>query len=277
MRHVASPVYTIGVIVLAYLPQHLDAQSASVTGTVLIDATNKPLANAEVALANLKLATRSDSAGNFALTSLPAGKHSLVIRLPGYQVLTADVTLGATQRIDAEYVLTPTTTKLKKVDVKAKAIGPYAAKLMEFEDRRHAGIGKFLTADVFEKEDGRPPSSFLRKYISGLNIIASGGRHWLASGRNGGNCGSVFRACSPDKPPTMEKIPPACYAKIIVDGRIEFDGDMDHQELFDIDRLNAKDIIGMEYHTNANMPTQFNGTSKKYGTCGAVIIWTKGG
>lgn len=241
------------------------AQGASFTGAVLAEVGERPLVNAEVLITDLKLASRSDSAGRFLLTGVTAGKHPVLVRLVGYESFTADITFGAAEKVDADILLTLTSTKLKTVKVKAKPDNQYAIRLAEFEERRRTGIGRFLTADVFDKEDGRPPSSFLAAHIPGLRIVQSGSRHWIASTRGGGS--------RPKGGADMEPVPPACYMQVIVNGIMLYNGSPG-QRLFDIDQLDTKDIVGFEFHTVATQPLQYNGTSGAT-PCGTVIIWTK--
>lgn len=241
----------------------LIAQTASFGGTVLIDPTEKPLANAEIVFTALNRSARSDSAGNFLFSGLPYGKHAVVVRLVGYESINTDVTLTNGKPVEVDLLLKPTTQKLANVEVKGAA-SPYAMRLADFEERRKAGGGKFLTADFFEKNDGRPVSSFLAEQIAGIKFVQTNGRHWVASARGVG--------VVPIAPGTMEKVPRACYMQVVVNGLVRFNGT--GQSMFDIDEIDAKTIIGFEYHTTATTPLQYNGTSGVSG-CGTVIIWTK--
>lgn len=243
------------------------AQPGSIGGTVFVDPGDKPLANAEVALANSNRSTRSDSAGNFVLTGLNPGKYSVTVRLPGYEAFNIDINLAPGQRFEADYLMKVAAPTLAPVDVKANPKvdnGMWTIKLRDFEERRALGTGKYFTAAEFEKEDGRPASSFLLKKIAGLKIVQVNGEHILASLRGGTNKSFAYD-------PAV-KYPPACYMQIILNGRIEYSGA--RQPMFDIDALNSKDIIGLEFYTLANTPLQYSGTG---GQCGTVVIWTKGG
>ncbi|MBC8086883.1 MAG: hypothetical protein H7Z40_06430 [Phycisphaerae bacterium] len=114
-------------------------------------------------------------------------------------------------------------------------------------------------------------SSFLVQKIPGLKIVQGGGRRWLASTRGGLHTGP-----RPESGGSMEKITAACYMQIIVNGLIRYNGSAG-QQMFDVDELNAKDIIGFEFYTTATTPVQYNGTKGALaGSCGTVIIWTKG-
>ena len=61
--------------------------------------------------------------------------------------------------------------------------------------------------------------------------------------------------------------------QIVVNGIARFQG-VGEQPMFNIDEINAKDIIGLEFYTTATTPLQYNGSRGSAG-CGTVIIWTK--
>lgn len=256
-------------VVFSVSAPHVSAQNASIGGTVMIDPTEKPLANAEIIITALKRSTRSDSAGNFLFTGLPAGRHEFVVRLVGYEASTAEVSLTGTQKFEADVLLKPTSTKLATVDVKGKANvdnGIWTIKLQEFEERRAMGIGRFLTKEEFEREEGLPASAFLLRKIPGLQFIRKDGHAFMASTRGGGQAIRM----------PMLSLPRACYMQIVVNGMVRWNGN--GQQMFDIDALNSKDIIGFEFYTTATTPLQYNGTrGADAGACGTVIIWTKGG
>lgn len=251
----------------------LIAQPASLIGKVLLDGKETPLANAEVHLPQLNLSSRSDAAGSFLLGGIPAGTHRVMVRLVGYEPFVADITFKAAEKFDADILLKPSVTKLKDVDVKATATtGPWAIKLQEFDERRAIGVGRYLTADYFESQDGRPPSSYLMQKIPGPKVVQSGGRKWLASTRGG-----IGKGSPPEKGGSMERMPPACYMQVVVNGLIRYNGS-EGQQMFDVDELNSKDIIGFEFYTTATTPLQYNATrGPTSGSCGTVINWTKGG
>lgn len=250
------------------------AQTASIGGTVMIDPSEKPLANAEILIAALNRSTRSDSAGNFLLTGLPAGRHSTTVRLVGYEPSVSEITIGATQKFEADFLLKPTATKLAKVDVKGTANGAWTIKLKEFEERRATGVGKFLTEDDFANEGGRSLGSVLAVKIAGVKVVQQNGRQWIASLRGGMK---VMCRGGPDCTPEMEKIPLACYMQVVVNGIVRFNG-TGQQPMFDASVLDTKDIIGVEFYTTATTPLQYNATrGNNMGSCGTIIIWTKGG
>jgi hypothetical protein len=250
---------------------------SSLAGTVLVDKTDKPLAGAEISITSLNRSARSDSAGNFIFTGLPAGRQRILVRFPGYESISTDVMLYDGKPLEIDLSLRPTTTQLAAMEVKATT-SIYASRLADFDDRRKMGVGKFLTEEEIAKENGRPLSSFIQKKIAGLRVLQLNGERFLASSRGGGGMGMSGPTgyLKPDKTP-FKKYPAGCYLQVIINGRIEYNG-TNGQEPFDVDRLNSLDIIGLEYYTTAQTPVQYNMTrGPEAGACGTILLWTKAG
>ncbi|MBC8086884.1 MAG: carboxypeptidase-like regulatory domain-containing protein [Phycisphaerae bacterium] len=101
------------------------AQPASVSGTVLSDPAEKPLSGADVLIESVNKSGRSDSAGNFVLSGLVPGRYRILVRLLGFDAFRTEVTLRANEKFEADFLLKPSVTTLKNVDVKAtKTTGP---------------------------------------------------------------------------------------------------------------------------------------------------------
>lgn len=268
--------HLVTAILLVALPSDLRGQTTRLIGNVLLDVKETPLRNAEILIPSLNLATRSDSLGKFALGGIPAGKHQVTVRLVGHKPVTLELLFKPTEVGDVDFILEPTVTELAKVNVKdTKTTGPWAIKLAEFDERRATGVGKFLTADYFEAQDGRPLSSFIQQKIGGINLVQKNGGRYLATGRGCGlNCPKVSIAPGMGRE-NQYMLPMACYMQIIVNGVIRFNAGPG-QAAFDLDELNSKDIIGLEFYTGATTPLQFRNSSPA-SNCGTVVIWTKGG
>ncbi|MGV3709959.1 MAG: carboxypeptidase-like regulatory domain-containing protein [Gemmatimonas sp.] len=267
----------VGVFTAALAAIAAHAQSASFSGVVLIDASEKPLVGAEILITSLNRSTRSDSAGNFIFAGLPAGRQRILVRFPGYESISADVQLTDGKPLEVDLSLRPLTTQLAAMEVKARS-SIYASRLVDFDARRKMGIGKFLVEEEIAAENGRPLSSFIQKKIAGLRVLQLSGERFLASTRMAEASamrGPSGPAGGNGKP--FKNYPPGCYLQVIVNGRIEYNGSSG-QEPFDVDRLNSLDIIGIEYYTTAQTPPQFNMTQGPEGKqCGTILLWTKGG
>jgi hypothetical protein len=254
-------------LVVTSIPFSAFAQKASLTGLVLAEHSELPLGNAEIGITSLNLATRSDGRGRFTVSGISEGIHEIFVRLVGFEPLKTHVRFQD-KVVEADFLLSPSVTNLKEVDVRATVTAnrAFAIKLAEFEERRALGQGRFLTGDDFEKAEGRTATTILLAKVPGLRVVQSNGRRWLASTRGGQS--------AVDRNRNMERIPPGCYLQVVVNGRVEFSGQQG-QAMYDIDALNSKDIIGLEYYTVSSTPMQFLSTGAS--ACGTVVIWTKGG
>lgn len=249
-------------VAIRTIPPVLGAQTAapsgSFSGLVLTDSGDVPIADAEISFPDQKLSARSDSKGNFLIGGLPPGAHALVIRKVGYEPYSATLTIPAGRKIEADIFLKPVMTKLANINVKAAVNPRYAIRLADFEERRRVGMGRFLTSDIFEKAEGQNMSQVLVSLIPGVRTSGKGSKQILVSRRSGKDCA----------------------AQVIVNGLVHFNG---QEPNFDLNSLYTGQVIGVEYYTVANTPSQFNATAGSPGRseiaggsyCGTVVIWTK--
>ncbi len=234
----------------------LAAQSASLAGTVRADGTERPLANAEISIPQLKRSVRSDSAGNFELAAIPAGTHRVLIRLLGYASYDGNVQIKPAQKLEIDIVLQPSATKIATVVVLDSANTRWRMRLADFEERRHSGAsGRFLTADVFEKSQGSILSDVFLGHFPGIKRInlKNASVKPLASAR-----GATLKG--------------VCYLPIIVNGLVMYNSSPG-LDFYDLDLINTADVIGVEFYSVASTPARYRMTGSD---CGTLVIWTKG-
>jgi len=260
------------VAALSHRAPRAAAQSASATvlargtlaGTVIEDATSKPVANAEIAIAALKLTARSDSAGNFTIGAIPVGLHAITINASGFAPLLTRVPFAEGQRIESDFALTAggSTAVLGAVETRStsSAGGPLAA----FEERRRGGVGRFITQDVFESSRGRKFADILKQKIPGITIISNNGQRSAATGSRGVQ--SITQ--TPGAAGTRKE----CYAQVIVDGIIAYAGARGDR-LFDLDGVDPSSVAGVEFYTVSQTPSQFNASGLS--PCGTLLIWSR--
>ncbi len=253
MRSVTLTVLPLLSAMLVWPSAVVAAQAAALAGIVLTDSTERPIANAEVAIPTLSRSVRSDSAGNFLIASVPAGVHRVIVRAVGREPLEETIAFDATGRVERDYLLAPATTTLAEVEVTADG-SLEAMRLAEFNDRRALGIGRFLTRDDLDKANGRDLDDVLIGRIPGVRSVVVGSARAMISSRG----------------PPSRRGPPACFVKVIVDGMVRYNGS---PPLFDINNIDPTDIAGIEYFTSAQTPAEFNGTGSP---CGTLVIWTRG-
>lgn len=254
------------------LGAQVPAQSRSmVRGSVLDDANDQPIAGATVAIEVLKASVVTDSTGTFRLPALPVGRFIISVRRLGYGPLTAIVQLSGTDTLEYDFALVKQPTNLPEVEVKAPA--PVPPKLVEFEQRRQSGFGRFLTPDVFEKSVNRRLSEIMAT-VPGTRIMRGWGNYgWVASSVGSGAIerGRTFRPSQADIARGAD--PNQCYAAVMLDGNFVFSG-RPGELLFDLNSLGTNTIAGIEYYRDAaTVPAKY--TTTRGETCGLVLIWTK--
>ena len=94
----------------------LAAQSGTVQGTVS-DSTGEGLANASVTVDGTGVRATSRAGGEYELRGVPAGAHTLRVRLIGYQAATARVTVAGGETARQDFTLARSTVQLAPIDV----------------------------------------------------------------------------------------------------------------------------------------------------------------
>jgi len=247
----------------------LSAQtSGALTGRVVNDATNQPVAGVEVSIPAISRSAISDSSGTFVLRDITTAPYQVVLRKVGFQPLSTTITISGADVAEHTLRLAPISTELSKVVVAATMA---ERRLTSFEEHRRARMGgSFLTAAELEKERGRALSDVLQS-VSGADIVRLGsGPAYFATRRGydsimhmpGVSAGDRMRGASPG----------LCYAAVVVNNVFVYRGD-GGDELFDLNSIAPNEILAIEvYKGGATMPLEYNATRK---TCGLLVIFTK--
>lgn len=74
-------------LLLALLSIHAASAQRTITGTVVDETSNAPLAGASVFITNTSRGTVSDSKGAFELINVPEGQYELIISMVGYETI----------------------------------------------------------------------------------------------------------------------------------------------------------------------------------------------
>lgn len=225
-------------------PAH--AQSGSLSGAILTSVGEFPIPNAEIIFDNLSKSVRSDSAGKYTVTGIPNGVQHITVRSVGYEPYSATLTFRKNEKVEADFVLDKLTV-LKPVDV----LAPYAARLQDFESRRHSVGGKFLTYDQLSKVNHLSMSSIIAKNFPGLKINTIQGYNVITSRGT------------------------KCAVQILVNDVVQYNGDV---IFFDANSIQTDVILGIEFYTPMYTPIEFmkrpRGPTGGSG-CGTMMIWTK--
>jgi hypothetical protein len=235
--------WTIGAACL--LTTHLAAQSRTggISGVVK-DSAGAPIPDVEVTAVKLAKVVRTDTAGRFLISALPAGSADFSFRRLAYSPVVLSVLVPADDTTDVEVTLGVTALQLTGVVVQE-----HAAKirtLEAFETRRKQGIGHFVTRAEIEKRHPLLLSDMMRVIPGAVILMGENGRTALRFARVGR---------------------PNCPPQFFVDGIQVMS--------YSIDDMPPGDVEGVELYAGAaGLPPEFNrmrGTS----ICGTVAIWTR--
>lgn len=222
------------------------AQQRNLRG-IVTDTAGRPLQNAEVRIMDLGRVTRTDSAGNFAITRISSRIVDLTVRRLGYKVRFLRVSLINGEGDSVRVELTSEGVVLATMEVEApEAVHP---NFVGFEMRRSRGLGTFLTkADIDRLNTSYPSDAF--RSLPGMQIIRVGS-------------GSGVRFTSTQ---AMRTARGACQPTIWVDGQAA--------PGLEIDDIRAGDIHGIEIYRGASTtPAQFAASGVTH--CGAIVVWTR--
>jgi iron complex outermembrane recepter protein len=94
----------------------LAAQSGTIQGTVS-DTSGGGMANASVTVDGTGVRATSRAGGQYELRGVPAGAHTVRVRLIGYQAATARVTVAGGETVRQDFTLVRSTVQLAPIDV----------------------------------------------------------------------------------------------------------------------------------------------------------------
>jgi hypothetical protein len=197
---------------------------------------------------NIKIGTGPN--GRFRITKVPAGQYLVIVKRVGYHPTSSVVEVPVADTARLAYTLNQLAQTLDGVVVTEKSL---SVRMMEFEARRRAGQGQFMTQEEIEKRNSVFPTELFRKFLS-IDVAPSRNsamtEYYALSKREGGN-------------PTMGACPMQVY--------------LDQVPLptpFNLDLLpSPRDLAGIEvYAGSATIPPQYNGPNRG---CGVILVWTK--
>jgi hypothetical protein len=238
------------------LASRLGAQG-SVAGRVLTAETKSPIVGAEVSVAGQPRQAITDSLGKFSLRDVKAGMVFVITRAVGFRPDTARVEIFPDESVSRDVTLQPSSTTLGTVVVRDSMIVT-AAKLREFDERRHAGVGgRFLDSTVIKKWESRKTGDIFTT-IPGVDVTRQRSSAYLIGGR----ATQPLRASASSRPPP-------CFMDIYLDGAPVALGNTP----FDVNTISLYHVAAVEVYSGpASVPARYNRTSYN---CGVVLIWTK--
>ena len=220
--------------------------AARLTGTVL-DIQGNPVSGASVRAWGTDREALTNDRGVFVLDSLPAGTRTVEARALGWTPVRATAHLADARVTDVDFAFRERAVVMPTVTSRAQLV--YARKLIEFERRRRAGFGTFLTPAFLESRPNVKLGELLRELpsvrIVNTDVSANPTRTVLMPMQGG--AGTVN-----------------CVPTLWVDGV------RDPSQDFEL--LRSDNLAGIEIYTRAfDRPAQFTDSSK----CGAIVVWLR--
>ena len=214
-------------------------QGSTFTGRVLTD-SGLPLAGAQVVLSAKR--TNTGANGEFKLTSIIAGEHSVLVRMPGFAPKVDTIDVADAGDVRREYRLSRIQSILPEVPVTTTLTD---RKLADFYSRKQFGMGRFLDSAQFAKTNGTRTSDKLMR-LPGLLIQRGRFSDAIVMSSRG-----------------------RCLASIWMDGLNLGTG-------FDVNMLDPSTILAVEwYSTPAMTPVQFSMVKRGASHCAVLVLWTK--
>jgi hypothetical protein len=252
-------------LALALLGQTAHTQTATLIGAVVRDSLGHEVGGAQAFLPDLNRNTTANYLGAFKFDKLPAGRHLIVVRHIGFATLYDTIVVADGARLERDFILTQTAVALDSVRVTAASPRKYLSPgLQEFEERRLAGFGHFITEDVLRKNESSTLTNVIVSHMPGLKAMPGG--RYVASTRKCGNgpailgCGQYTALC----PPTM-----------YLNGALYYDPANDPTMRFvpDIARMQVNEYAAVEFYSGAaTTPAKYNKTGAD---CGTLLLWTR--
>ena len=256
---------------------------ASLVGSVVrIDSLRHlPLSDVEVTIPTLGLSARTDTAGRFALAGIAPGTHRVIARRIGSGSVTEDVEFGPNDEVEWHVPLLRLTT-LSEVNVVARRIDHA---LLEFEEHRRIGLGKFITRDEILRFEGMKPVTVIRRLAS-VRVLGNSNNSYVMSARalQPTQCRTPPRnkavqmaqpggsgVYEPTASEAARGIKCGCYAQVYLDGMLMNPGKP--ADPFDINSIPMTQIEAVEWYAGPSQtPVQYANLNS---TCGVLVFHSR--
>lgn len=237
--------------------------SAALSGTVVSDSTDQPIARVELVFPDLGKSTLTSEQGTFRVHDIPAGAHHLIVRRVGYGPLDTTLAFAPNQAVVRRVVLSRA-TELAAVTVVGASNLP-----VSFDENRKMGLGNFATRVELDRLGGRPLGQLFERF-PGAAVPGGVGGAWVMATRIPPSLGGtgVYRPTPAERRSGMIA---GCFAKVYVDNILMNPGNP--SQPFNINSIRPEDVEAVEFYSSAAQ------TPIKYATldsnCGVVVIWRR--
>ena len=223
-------------------PRSLAAQepAAGIIAHVFDDRTSEPLTAATILVGGTPRPVSVSNQGRFVLTGLSAGAHRIEVRAIGYSPFRLDVTLAPGEVVERRIPMNFTGERLPDIAVESRH-SRLLPRYNDFERRRQAGLGHYITRDEIQARGYLSMGDALRT-VKGVRV----------------DCGAL------DCRIRMARSSPSCGPAFWVDGQLARSFGS---------TTPISDVQGIEVYRGASdAPGEFAGTTAG---CGVIVIWTR--
>lgn len=252
----------------AVLPLPLASQ-AVITGVVREDSTGRPLAGVEVVIEKSNLRALSNAAGRYVIGGVKPGTHTALFRKIGFRGVRQAVRVSEVDTAWVNPILVAIAVELAPVEVKAEERPTPKVGLDLFEERRRMGFGKFIDSTMLRRLEHLKVADVLRRHTTVSLAHGRNGELWAESARK---IGTFSRPGRPPEP---------CWMQVVVDGVVLYRPEWDRSRPPDFPLVRpdfnkdfrVSDFEAIEvYHSAAETPQEFSGTSA---ACGTIVLWSR--
>lgn len=158
----------VALAMLLVVPRSLEAQGASVEGTITDAASGAPIADAQVTVEGTRLQGVTNARGYYRIGNIPAGTITLQVRRIGYKTLSTAVTLAEGQNFTGDYAVTASVVLLEEVVVTGTA---------GKQERRAQGavVADVNVADLNAVAPLNVATDALRSRVPGVSVTGASG------------------------------------------------------------------------------------------------------
>jgi len=234
---------------LAFAPAVSAAQSSAARGVVdgvVTDTNLVALGSATISILGSDVHVATGANGRFRIVGLRGGNYILAVHHVGYVPVAVARTVAERDTLRPSFTMRKITTALDTMIVTAKAV---TQRLSEFEDRRRAGVGYFITGDEIERRNAVYVADIIRTVPSvAIDERQEMFKQVAISTRDG------------------------CRFNVYVDG-MPLHGERGGTNLMNLPP--PKEFAGIEIYSGpATIPLQYK---LSVGNCGVILFWTKRG
>lgn len=156
-----------GLVAFLLVPSLAMAQEGRITGEVTATDTDQILPGASVRIVDTQLGTATDVEGEYELTGVEPGEHTIRVSFVGYRNVERTVTVEAGETTTANFELQPTAKNLEEIVVTGVSAETPQAKLSFTVDQ--------VSSQALEEVPASNPMSALQGKMAGVNIVGNSG------------------------------------------------------------------------------------------------------